>query len=191
MDELNVRIHNLEIKQRRYQRIIYAIVLAVGMILMIGAQSQQQENVRVHTLTAEKIVLLDGEGRIRIIIGEDPEDAQRRSRAFGITLFDKSGVERAGINTMEDQSVVLGMDAPTGVGASMRDRIGLVVEPDGSARIDLINNQTKIPVRLVSDTDGTGGVEFYEYDLEAREVKITRLNHSGSSQRVVKLDGGK
>ena len=191
MDELRVRIEYLENMRRRDRGITLVVVLAIGMILMLGAQSPQQENVHVQSLTAEEIVILDEEGRVRIKIGEDSEDTERRSRAVGITLFDKSGAERAGISTMEDQSVVLGMDAPAGVGASMRDRLGLVVGPDGSARIDLINNQTKIPVRLVSDTDGTGGVEFFQYDLDAGEVKITRLNYDGSSQRVVKLDGGK
>ena len=190
MDELQVRIEHLERMRRRDRGIFGVIVLAFSMILMLGAQSQQREDLRVHTLTADNIVVLDQEGHIRVKIGEDLEDTQRRSRACGVTFYDQSGAERAGLSTMEDKSVVFAMDAPAGVGAPMRDRIGLVVGPDGSSRIDLINNETKIPVRLVSDTDGTGGVEFFDYDIEAREVRITRLDQNGSVQRVVKLGGG-
>jgi hypothetical protein len=67
----------------------------------------------------------------------------------------------------------------------------MVVAPDGSARIDLINHQTLLPVRLVSDADGTGGVEFFTYDLDRRECTIRHLSEAGEITRVLPLGDGK
>src|SRR5690606_32455222 len=66
------------------------------------------------------------------VIGQDPAATHRRSRAAGILINDRHGHERGGFCTMDDGSAVLAMDAPRGVGASMPDRLGLVVNPDGS-----------------------------------------------------------
>jgi hypothetical protein len=142
-------------------------------------------------LTVRRLVVVDDHGRARLELGQDPADTQRRSRSCGLTIFDATGAERGGLSTMDDGSVVLGLDAPVGVGSPMRDHIGMVVAPDGSARIDLINNETLLPVRLVSDADGTGGVEFFKYDLDKRECTVRRLSEAGESTRVLPLGDGK
>ena len=103
-------------------------------------------------------------------------------------MFDETGNERGGFGTMEDGSVVLALDAPVGVGSSMRDRVGLKVYKNGSAYISLINNKTGIPVRMVSDADGGGGVEFLDYDLKARKAFIKRLSYNGESKTERSLD---
>jgi len=77
---------------------------------------------------------------------------------------------------------------PRGVGAAMRDRAAITVAPDGSAAMKLIDNQTSVPVRLVSDAAGGGGLEFLEYDLEKREYTVTRRDHSGASRSTHSLD---
>jgi hypothetical protein len=46
-------------------------------------------------------------------------------------------------------------------------------------------------VRLVSEADGQGGVEFFDYDLAQKSVKITRWNSAGQTTREHSLDGGK
>lgn len=188
ISDLRDRITSLERAGRRHR------VLATGAgLVMLGAlclsAKRGVEDLQVGTLTAEHIVVIDGEGRPRLVLGEDPADTQRRSRSSGLTLLDDTGSERGGFATMEDGSVVLGMDSPAGVGAAMRDRIGLVVSPDGSARIDLIDNQTRLVVRLVSETPGTGGIEFFEYDTEAREVTVTRIDENDRQQRTISLGG--
>ena len=92
--------------------------------------------------------------------------------------------------TFDDGSAVIALDAPVGVGASMRDRLGLRVDADGSASISLVNNQTGIPVRLVSDAEGGGGgVEFFEYDLPNRKATVKRIDFSGASTREMSLGG--
>lgn len=191
MDDLRARIDSLESIHRRDRAVIAVLLVALAVVMALRGRAAKPDVMRLTTLTADRIVVLDHQGRARIALGEDPADTQRRSRACGINLYDKAGAERFGVSTFEDMSVVLGIDAPAGVGAPMRDRIGLVVDADGSARIDLIDNRTMIPVRLVSEADGSGGVEFFEYDLEKLECKITRLNHGGQTQRVLPLGDGK
>jgi hypothetical protein len=79
---------------------------------------------------------------------------------------------------MADGSVVLGLDAPVGVGAPMRDRIGLNVEPNGAAYVMLIDNQTRAVAKLHSDGGG-GGVQVFKWDIPAKLVHIRTLKFDG------------
>ena len=125
------------------------------------------------------------------MLAQDAKDGQRRSRACGITIHDRTGAERGGMNTFDDLSAVIALDAPVGVGAPMRDRAGIMVDPDGSASVMLIDNQTKVPVRLQTDAAGGGGLEFIGYDAEKKLARIKRLSMAGESQREEALDGHK
>lgn len=195
---LQHRVVRLERALRR-QRLAGAALLALLLVAAIAPQSAPPApaqrapgaSAAPAELTVRRLVVVDDQGRTRLVLGQDPADTQRRSRSCGLTIYDGSGAERGGLSTMDDGSVVLGLDAPVGVGSPMRDRIGLAVSPNGAARIDLINNQTLLPVRLVSDADGTGGVEFFKYDLDKRECTIRRLSHEGESTRTESLGDGK
>jgi hypothetical protein len=180
---LEERVRLLERKSRRERALLAALVVAG----LCGAATVQESRPSTDTLTARHLLIQDSQGRTRIHLGEDPPDTQRRSRACGVQLLDATGAERFGVGTMKDLSVVLGLDSPHGVGDPMRDRIGLSVEPDGSASITLIDNRTLIPVRLVSEAGGGGGVEFIDYDFEQRKATITRLNSKGESRSEVPL----
>jgi hypothetical protein len=184
---LETRVARLE-RARRRERLL--LIGALVVLLGGAAAPSRLKDTTVGTLTARRIVLLDHQGRTRVVIGEDPAESQRRSRSCGMTLFDVKGAERFGVGTFEDLTVVLGLDAPAGVGAPMPDRIGLTVGSDGGATVDLINNQTMLPVRLISDPDGSGGIEFLDYDLPKKQVTVTRLNHKGETKRVLPLGDG-
>ena len=121
------------------------------------------------------------------MIQEEPADTDRRAQAAGIVLFDQHGQERGGMVTFSDDSAVIALDAPAGVGAPMRDRLGLSVYPDGSASVALIDNQTGVPVRLVTDAEGGGGLEMLTYDLENRKATVTRLTPDGQTSREIDL----
>ena len=110
---------------------------------------------------------------------------------MGVRRIDELGNERGGFGTFDDLSVVLALDAPLGVGAAMRDRIALVVTADGSATVRLNDNKTAVPVRLATDAEGGGGLEFIGYDLDARKATIRRLSFDGETEREVSLDGEK
>jgi len=160
--------------------------LCVIGVFLVGASSSKDEP---RELTVKRLVVVDEEGKPRVVIGEDAKSADRVSRAAGIILHDKSGAERAGFSTMADGSVVLGMDAPAGVGSPMPDRIGLKVYSDGSATVSLIGNDTRIPVQLVSEAKGGGGVEFLDYDLTKRLAFIKRVDFKGESTTERSLGG--
>ena len=183
--ELNRRVALLE---RRLQRMTIAAVALVSCLfvgLLAGAQSSDNNPREIKTT---RLVVVDDKGTPRVIIGQDPKGFGRISRSAGITLHDKTGAERGGFATMDDGSVVIGLDAPTGVGSPMRDRIGLKVHATGAATISLINNQTGIPVRLISEKTGAGGLEFLDYDLKARKVFIKRIDFKGESKTEDSLD---
>jgi hypothetical protein len=59
------------------------------------------------------------------------------------------------------------------------------------AIVDLLDNETGIPVRLVTDAGGGGGVEMLEYDLENRKALVTRLTSKGKTVRELDLGGAK
>lgn len=170
------RIAGLERSLRRTRLALRTLVGGVVLVMIVGfthAGTRTSDEVRTRRLVVE-----DDSGRVRIVLAQDPQGTDRVSRAAGMTLFDETGAERGGFSTMSDGSVVIGMDAPVGVGAPMRDRIGLKVLPDGSAYVMLIDNQTRGVARLHSD--GTaGGVDVFKWDMEAKRAHIRTLTFDG------------
>ncbi len=149
-----------------------------------GADPVQDE------VRARKFVLVDDAGVVRAMLQQDPKDAGRRARSAGLLVFDSKGHERGGFSTMDDGSVVLAMDAPRGVGASMPDRIGLVVYPDGSSYIMVIDNQTRGVARMDSDAEGTGGLKVFKWDMEAKKIHVKTFTFDGEDTEVVPMGAG-
>ncbi len=174
----------------RYTQIAFAIV-ALGLGGALFAEMRQDDSVIeepwFEELRTRRLVVVDAAGTPRVVIQEEPASTERRAQAAGIVLFDQHGEERGGMVTFADDSAVIALDAPAGVGAPMRDRIGLSVYPDGSASVALIDNGTGVPVRLVTDAEGGGGLEMLTYDLKNRKATITRLTPDGRSVRELDL----
>jgi hypothetical protein len=180
------RISSLERSLRRTRFILRALAGTILLAAAVGfAQggAQTSEEVRTH-----RLVIVDDSGNERIVLAQDPETAQRMSRATGLTLFDDKGSERGGFSTMADGSVVLAMDAPLGAGAPMRDRIGLKVHPDGSAYVMLIDNQTRAVAKMQSD-GAEGGVQVFKWDMEAEQIHIRTLTFDGDVRDSVPFGG--
>ena len=178
---LQHRIHVLERRARTTRSAAFVAFLALGGLACLQAPQSGE------TIRARRLEIVDDQGVVRVVIGQDPKDTQRRARACGLTVHDTTGAERGGFSTFDDMSVVFAMDAPTGVGHKMRDRIGLQVAPDGSASVGLIDNNTHIPVRLKSDAGGGGGLEFIGYDAEHKRAMIRRLAFAGETKEEVPL----
>lgn len=170
------RIAGLERSLRRTHFTLRAAAVGLVVTAAVGfthGATQTSDEVRTR-----RLVIVDDSGHVRIVLAQDPPTTQRTARGTGVTLFDDKGHERGGFSTMEDGSVVLGMDAPLGVGAPMRDRIGLKVDPDGSAYVMLIDNQTRAVAKL--ESDGTsGGVQVFKWDMAAKRVHIRTLTFDG------------
>ncbi len=188
LTDLTDRLDRLTRSVRRMKMAFLAMLLFAGVVFAVGF-GPDQEGV-VDEVRARRLVIVDDAETRRVVIEQEAEHAQRRDRAAGIVLFDRHGTERGGMVTFDDGSAVIALDAPAGVGAPMRDRLALQVGPDGSASIAVLDNRTAIPVRLVSDRDGGGGLELLEYDLEQRTCTVRRLDGAGESTRELDLGGG-
>lgn len=81
----------------------------------------------------------------------------------------------------------LGMAAPAGIGAPMRDRLGLVVGNQGQASLMLIDNETRGVAKLYSDGKGDGGVQVFKWDMDKKEVHIKTFTFDGEKTAVQKL----
>lgn len=170
------RIAGLERALRRTRLTLRSLLAGLCLSAAVGFThdgAQTSDEVRTR-----RLVIVDDSGHVRIVLAQDPAATQRMARATGLTLYDDQGSERGGFVTMGDGSVVLGMDAPRGVGAPMRDRIGLKVAPDGSAYVMLIDNQTRAVAKLESD-GAAGGVQVFKWDMLAKQTHIRTLTYDG------------
>jgi hypothetical protein len=179
---VEVRIEGLERSVARLRRLTVGLALALVAAVVTGFAAPIQQS---NELRTRKLVIVDDAGQTRLSLGQDPATTQRISRAAGLVLYDASGAERGGFATMADGSVVLGMDAPVGVGAPMRDRIGLKVMPDGSAYVILIDNQTRAVAKLHSDGAGGGGVQVFKWDTTAKQIHIRTVVFDGDIKEAV------
>ena len=168
------RLAHLERAVRRARTAASAAAVLVATLVVLGFSRSPgaSDEIRTH-----RIVVVDHEGRPRIELAEDETD-WRISRTAGLTLMDTTGNERGGFSTMADGSVVLGLDAPRGVGAAMPDRIGLKVYADGSGHVMLIDNQTRAVAKLESDGQ-SGGVVVYKWDMNAKRIHRRMVTFDG------------
>jgi hypothetical protein len=156
-----------------------ATAFGLGLIVLLAGAFVTSQGRTVDEIRTHRLVIVDDAGTTRLLLAQDPANTQRISRAAGLLVFDDKGNERGGLSTMADGSVVLGLDAPVGVGAPMRDRIGLKVEPDGAAYVMLIDNQTRAVAKLHSDSAGAGGVQVFKWDMPGKQVHIRTLKFDG------------
>ena len=184
----SARILSLERKLRRHQLATLAAFACLLGLSAGGSGGQDQELAEL--IRARRIDVVDDQGVVRISLGQDPAETHRRSRACGITLHDAKGDERGGLGTMDDLSAVIALDAPRGVGASMRDRIGMMVGPDGTSQLAVIDNGAQLSARLTAGAAG-GTLELYGYDAEHGQGTLKRLTCTGEERSQLPLAEGK
>jgi len=185
--DLNLRVRKLERRLRGTQGVL-GITVGIGAMALLGAAAQPERDVSDEIRT-RRLAVVDDQGVTRILIAQDSDDGQRRSRAAGITLFGKDGAERGGFSTFDDDSVVLGLDAPVGVGSAMRDRVGIMVMPSGAAHVMLIDNHTRGAVRLFSNGEGAGGIHTFDWHTDEGYVDVKTLDFHGEKVERVDLGG--
>ena len=171
------RIRTLERSLMRLQITTTASIVML-LLLLTGAFVRGQNSDEVRT---RRLVVVDDHGQTRVVLGQDRVGFQRSSRAAGLLLYDEKGNERGGFSTMADGSVVIGMDAPVGVGAAMRDRIGLKVYPNGSSQVMLIDNQTGVVARMISEEGpgGSRGVQVFKWEPDLSKHYIRTVTFDG------------
>ena len=160
---LVTRVAALESSLRRARwsaAVLTFIMLGSLLVAFTNKGSQVTDEIRTR-----RLVVLDDSDRTRVTLGQDPAQTHRMSRAAGLVVFDNKGHERGGFSTFDDGSVGIGLDAPVGVGAPMRDRIGLKVFPNGASYVMLIDNETGAVARLISEVGPSGarGVQVFKW----------------------------
>jgi hypothetical protein len=177
---LTLRLASLERRLRQFQiALLMAIVASVvGVFWSAVVQAQDGKTIRVRTLIVE-----DGSGRDRIVVGAPiPEPQGRASPSTGIRINDQQGVERFAVGLLDNGRVVMGFDAPPGTGDPRnRERITLVADAAGGAYIRFLNRKTGVPGRLVLDEDDKLYLEFL--DTQDGKTIIKRIGFSG--ERIV------
>ena len=85
----------------------------------------------------------------------------------------------------------MGFDAPTGVGHAMRDRLGLGVAANGAAYLMMIDNATRVPVRIRTEPDanGIGYLEFLDWSEDLAKPGLRGFQRA--RQRVRARRGGR
>lgn len=181
-------LNQLRSLERRLRTTQIVAAAAFACLVGLSAGGARQDSEVVDLIRARRIEVVDDQGVMRISIGQDAADTHRRSRACGIALHDAKGDERGGLGTMDDLSAVIALDAPVGVGGPMRDRVGMMVSPDGSAQIVVIDNQMQAAARLASGPKGGGWLEVYGYDAESKQGTLRRVTHAGDEASQLPLE---
>ncbi|EIL96678.1 hypothetical protein RHOFW104T7_04925 [Rhodanobacter thiooxydans] len=172
---------------RKLQIVTGALSVAVVMLAATAAL-QRYRSLDTNELRTHRIVVLDANGTKRIEIGQDAPNADRRARSAGIWMFDDTGHERGGMSTFADGSATMALDAPAGVGSqSVRDRLGLRVDADGSAQLLLTDNQTRGIVRLLSDGNGGGGVQTFKWDMAGKQIHVRTTTFDGDERTLIPI----
>ena len=159
-----------------------AVLVAALAAATIWLALQRHAPLHVDALTTHRLQVLDDRGVVRVEITQDGPADGRRSRAAGLTVFDRTGAERGGFVTYDDGGVGIALDAPEGTGDPMRDRVGMMVDADGSSAVLLRDNLTRGVVRLRAQADGGGGVDLFKWDMDRHILHTRTLGHDGEER---------
>ena len=175
--DLEHRLHVLERSVVRSHRSLLALGLVAA--ALAGCLTWEHLSIR-HGFTTHALRLADDTGAVRLTLGEDGAAVDRRSRATGITLFDGTGAERGGMSTFSDGSAVIALDAPTGKGVPMPDRVGMMVDPNGHSTVMVIDNDGNEAVTLRAADHG-GDIRLYAPTDDAKTAKVRHLTVGGDA----------
>jgi hypothetical protein len=126
------RIDGLE-RRLRLLGVLSAVLVIVAMsaitVPSVTAQAQPQ------VLRARGLIIVDEQGRERIVIGSpvpDPKEGKRLNPSTGMVINDINGYERFGLGLTQDNRMGMGFDAPPGKGDDRnRERINIVADENG------------------------------------------------------------
>ena len=74
-------------------------------------------------------------------------------------------------------------------GVQGADRLGLVVYPNGSSHVMLIDNETRAVAKLYSDGEGGGGPQVFRWDMEKKQVHVKTITFDGEEVRTSDIGG--
>lgn len=151
-NSLEQRLASLERRIGLLQGMLSASILALALVGMVAWRTQEVPD----ELRARSLVLVDANGAERIVMGAPiPEpDGRRISRAHGLIINDADGAERFGVGLLDNGSVVMGFDAPPGVGSGgNRERLTFAVNQRGLAELRFLDSRSLVRAHMNSQAD--------------------------------------
>ena len=162
--KMMARIDRLERRLRVLMVVsVVLVVVAISAITLPSATAQGQPQL----LRARGLIIVDEQGRERIVIGSpvpDPKEGRRRSPSTGMVINDVNGYERFGLGLTQDNRIGMGFDAPPGQGDDRnRERINIVADENGGAYVRFLNRKTGVVGRLILDASDQFYLEFLDF----------------------------
>jgi hypothetical protein len=91
------RLAHLESQNRRLKSLFAVICACFGLCLVAAApQAPVVNEDRTH-----RVVVVDGEGTERVVLGEDKDAANKRDKTFGLSIRDTDGKRRGSLLTRD------------------------------------------------------------------------------------------
>lgn len=156
------------VRLERRQRLLG--IMCVGLVIVtisavtwpsVSAQGQPQ------VLRARGLIIVDEQGRERIVIGSpvpDPKEGKRLNPSTGMVINDVNGYERFGLGLTQDNRMGMGFDAPPGKGDGRnRERINIVADENGGSYVRFLNRKTGVVGRLILDASDQFYLEFLDF----------------------------
>jgi hypothetical protein len=158
-DAISVRVGQLERQVRTLKAVAAAaVVLAVALATISRPQAQQPPD----TLRVRKLIVEDGTGRERVVLGY--LDAPGNNRRIGLRINDPAGVERFGLSFIDNGSLVMGFDAPPGTGVDAnRERINISTDANGGAYLRFLDRRTNVVSRMYLDDQNQVWMQFSDF----------------------------
>lgn len=140
--------------ERRVRRLQHALAGTVGGLALLGLIAWREADAP-RDLRARSLTLVDQRDVPRVVLGAPiPEPAGRRiAPAYGLVINDSAGAERFGVGLLEHGSVVMGFDAPPGVGTGgNRERLTLSVNQRGLAEVRFLDSRSLVRAHMNSQS---------------------------------------
>ena len=163
-DSVAERIVRLERRQRLLGIMCVGLVIVtISAVTWPSVSAQGQPAV----LRARGLIIVDDQGRERIVIGSpvpDPKEGKRLNPSTGMVINDVNGYERFGLGLTQDNRMGMGFDAPPGKGDGRnRERINIVADENGGSYVRFLNRKTGVVGRLILDASDQFYLEFLDF----------------------------
>jgi len=166
-DPIGSRVTALE-RQVRALKALTAV--AIALVLMFAAMPRPAAQQATDVLRVRQLVVEDAEGRARMRLGYI--DAPGNTRRFGMRIDDPRGAERFGLSYIDNDSLVMGFDAPPGTGDNRnRERITIAADETGGAHIRFLDRRTGVVARWYLDDQNRAWMQFSDFTQKPPSIR--------------------
>ncbi|HET9133384.1 MAG TPA: hypothetical protein VFN90_03690 [Gemmatimonadales bacterium] len=180
--DLHARIAELERQTRRFRALLTLGVVVALAVPLLAWRAGTPEILRVRG-----VIIVDEAGRERVVLGApipDPKEGKRIAAATGLAINDTLGHERFGLSLFPDGRVVMGFDAPAGVGDDRnRERISIVADQRGGGFIRFLDGETRARAFLGLGDGGAVSLEMLDWGKDS--IRVRQVGQSRDSTYVV------